>query len=69
MDITPRSYYRLCDTARTLGVSVSLDDPQSPQTVDELVDAVVVRTQRAWVPWTGVFPLRSEILAKHGITE
>lgn len=35
-----RDYYALCDKARSLGIPTSLDDPNSPKTVDALRDAV-----------------------------
>lgn len=37
-----REYVALCDEARALGVSTSLDDPRSPRTVAALRDAVRV---------------------------
>lgn len=35
-----REYAALCDTARKLGIPVSLDDPRSPKTVAALKQAV-----------------------------
>jgi hypothetical protein len=35
-----RDYYRLCDEAEALGIPTSLDDPDSPKTVQGLRDAV-----------------------------
>jgi hypothetical protein len=35
-----RDYQRLCDEARQLGIPVSVDDPDTPQTIDDLRDAV-----------------------------
>lgn len=40
-----RAYYRLCDEARALGISTSLDDPRSPRTVAALRRAVAARRQ------------------------
>ncbi len=36
-------YYALCKQASDVGVPVSLDDPDSPKTVQGLRDAVAVR--------------------------
>lgn len=33
-------YHRLVDRARALGIPISLDDPDSPRTVDGLSDAI-----------------------------
>ena len=35
-----REYAALCDTARELGIPVSLDDPRAPNTVEALRQAV-----------------------------
>jgi len=41
-----RDYYRLCDEARSLGIPVSLDDPDSPKTVEQLREAIVAQYPR-----------------------
>lgn len=68
IEITPQSYYRLCDRAAALGIPASLDDPDAPATVAELAERVVLAEQQAWIPWAGgPFPLRAEILDRYGL--
>lgn len=36
-------YYRLCEQAEALGIPTSIDDPDSPKTVEELREAVAAQ--------------------------
>jgi hypothetical protein len=43
----PRAYYRLCKEAEALGIPTSLDDPDSPRTVEGLKETVAAKRERA----------------------
>jgi hypothetical protein len=45
---TQREYQALCDRARRAGVPTSLDDPESPRTVEGLREAVEAAEGGEW---------------------